>query len=59
MVIRKIHTNYNNITKVIFFCIAVLLMIGQLTQKADGSETSMVNIIAPDGLEQGKNIAIS
>jgi hypothetical protein len=34
-------------------------MIGQLTQKADGSETSMVNIIAPDGLEQGKNIAIS
>ncbi len=59
MVIRKIHTNYNNITKVIFFCIAILLVIGQLTQRADESETSMVNIIAPDGLEEGKTIAVS
>lgn len=59
MVIRKIHTNYNNITKVIFFCIAILLIIGQLTQKADESETSMVNIIAPDWLGEGKMVAVS
>lgn len=59
MVIRKIHTNYNNITKVIFFCIAILLIIGQLTQKTAESETSMANIIAPDGLEEGSTIAVS
>lgn len=35
-----------------------MLVVGQLTQKADESDTSMVNIIAPDGVSEGKTIAV-